>query len=183
MFIKVAQRKANGRDAFQGPFDCGGHGARVNDIDGAVAAMVDSAQQDVRFAVQNFVDRQLDTIHWGARSSIRLDVGGTKLMWPHFQNVADGDGMSHPTLVAVWRHDHDISQVGDAFHQVADARRGDAVVIGDENEGAFGGSLGHVQSGLRRAVKNFEEIPPKLLNGADLNTFVGAVGTADVGAK
>ena len=44
--------------------------------------------------------------------------------------------MAHAALVGVWGDNHKVSQVRDAFHQVADARCGDAVVVGDEDQRA-----------------------------------------------
>ena len=49
----------------------------------------------------------------------------------------------HLTLMAVGRDDHHLTEVGNGRHKVADAWGGDAVVVGDEDEGA-GSGVAHV---------------------------------------
>ena len=92
---KVAQRKPHGGDAFQRPFHRGAHRARVDDVDRAVAPVVDAAEQDVWLPVQNLVDGQLDAVDRRARRFVRSHTLHAKVVRPHFQDVADGDRVAH----------------------------------------------------------------------------------------
>ena len=48
---------------------------------------------------------------------------------------ANGNGMAHARLRLVGRHHHDFAQIFYGFHQVVDARRGNAIIIGNNITG------------------------------------------------
>ena len=97
------------------------------------------------------------------------------------KDVADRDGVPHAALVAVRGHDDHVAKVGHALHEVSDAWGSDAVVVGDENQGALRRVAHSLR--LRGPVQDVEEVAPEFLDGADLHAFVRAVCPTDVGPK
>jgi hypothetical protein len=90
--------------------------------------MVDAAKADVRFSMQDFIDRQFNTINWGTAAGPGLyTIQYVRFVQP--QRITDGNGMSHPRLGLVWCNYYYTPQIFDRFNQVPYARSRDAVVV------------------------------------------------------
>ena len=68
--------------------------------------MVDATDEHIGFAVEDLVDGQLHAVDGCSGGFVRLHARHAKVVRRHAQDVADGDGVPHATLVAV-RGDHD----------------------------------------------------------------------------
>ena len=111
--------------------------------------MVDAAEQQVGFFAQDFIDGKLDAINRCARGLPgRLYAFNAKCNRLHFQNAIDGHGVAHAALSAVGRYDNHIAVLNHGAGQGLNALGLDAVVIGDEDEGARG-FCAHALFGIR----------------------------------
>ena len=98
--------------------------------------MVDAAHKHIGFALQDLVNGKLHAVHGCSGCFVGFHAVHAEVVRRHAQDVADRDGVAHPALVAVGCDNHDVPEVGNALHEVADAGGSDAVVVGDEDQWA-----------------------------------------------
>jgi len=127
----VEQTESDTWDPLNGPFHGGRHGTRIDYVDGRVAAVVDTGNAKVGFAMEDLVDRQLDAVHGCSRTLPGLhpaEYGDlVEPEWP-----IDSDGMSHGRLGTIWSHHDHAAELFHGFNQLTYTRRRYTVVIGDQ---------------------------------------------------
>ena len=149
----VEQGEPDGGDAAHGAFHGGGHGARVDHVDGGVAAVVDSAHEQVGQVVltKDLGHGELDAIHGGSRARAGFADAAAEFERVEPEDAAERDGVAHAALGAVRRDDIHVAEFGHRLGEALDALGRDAVVIGDDNAGALarGVGSGHPFCGVR----------------------------------
>jgi hypothetical protein len=100
-----------------------------------VGPMIDPAQANIRFPVQYFVHGQLHTVYRGAGAlkgfnSIKY---GYRMQ---AQGQSDRNGMTHAGLGLIRGHNYHFTQIFDGFHKISNSRSHNAIVVGDQDNGA-----------------------------------------------
>lgn len=131
-------------DGWYGMFcsdEASSHSARIDDIDGRVGAMVDTAGEEVdarRVAFEDDVDGEFDTVAWcaigGVNSGVAMPVFGSPIgivERTEIHGLLYGDGIAHATAWSIWGNDCDVPQLGEYAYEGKDAFGSPAVVVGD----------------------------------------------------
>ena len=71
---QVEQAKPDTRNRLNRGFQCCRHGTGINYVDGVIGAMVNTTQTDIGFAVEYFINCQLNTLYGGAAATIRFYI-------------------------------------------------------------------------------------------------------------
>ena len=124
-------------------YEASSHGAGIDDIDGGIGAMVDTAREEVdacRVAFEDDVDGEFDAV-------ARCAIGGVNcgIVMPVFcapvgvverteiHGLLYGDGIAHATTWPIWGNDSDVPQLGKYSYEGKDALGSPAVVVGDKD--------------------------------------------------
>ena len=124
--------EGEGLDAEHGPLEARAHGARIVDIRAEVGPLIDARDDEVELLL-HAEDGDAHAVGGGGIDAVSLD-GAEEVDLLHLIAAAvDIDGMAGRALLRLGGDDSHLAQMPCIVHEVGEALRGDAVVVGEQD--------------------------------------------------
>ena len=98
--------------------------------------MIYSADADIGFSGQQFLQGQLNTIGWSSAATVLNRSISFLIKNDPFgiQCIVQSNGVSHTRLWTIWGNHHNLSNFAHITHQGAKSGSGYSIVISDQNQ-------------------------------------------------
>jgi hypothetical protein len=131
----VQKAEANAGYAFEASFHGGGEGARVDDVDGGIRAVVDARDAEIRRpAIKENRLGDLDAVYRSTAAFVSFYLFAKSVAFADEDRTLYGNGVALGGLRAVRSYYKNVPKFPGGVHEGFQAAGRDAVVVGDQDE-------------------------------------------------